>query len=245
MARILKATIGIRFSERMFRLSTHAGALIDNLLALRGKPLDSGDFETIGRDAHDMNIKVYSETAGKYLHIDLENVTYTVDLYDKGENFSFDTFLDNFSAIWNVINETLHCREIRRVGLVTERRFLKGNEPNRFLLDHLTTFKFDGFPAKFNLSFEVRKNTGPGGLPDPTKDDFINYLYFFYDSILDIEHSEPGAININLDVQRYFSPSLRDGPIAALRKLKAEYDKADQDLLARIKPFGLADGKPA
>ncbi|MBI5439463.1 MAG: hypothetical protein HY936_11070 [Nitrosomonadales bacterium] len=99
MAKICKATVGILFGERMFRLSSLSGALTDDLLALRGKSIASDSFETIGRDAHNFNLRLYNEDSGSYLNITLESITYTRDFYDSAAHFDFDTFLDDFQAI--------------------------------------------------------------------------------------------------------------------------------------------------
>lgn len=245
MAMIQKATVGILFSERMFRLSSLSGVLTDDLLALRGKIIDSDSFETIGRDPHNFNLRLYNEDAGVFLNITLESIVFTRDLYNSADHFDFDTFLDEFQAIWRAFDTRLKVPGIRRIGFVTEQRFQAGSNSNQLLVDRLTTLKFTGFPAKFHLSFEDRKNVGIGGLPDPTKDDFINVIRTYYDSLLDVEHPEADSINANLDVQRYYSPFFKGNPFDEIRKLKNEYDKAALKFIGDLNGFGIRDVKAA
>lgn len=245
MAKISKATVGVVFAERMFRLSSLSGVLTDDLLALRGKTIASDSFETIGRDAHNFNLRLYNEAVGSYLNINLESITYTRDLYDSAAHFNFDAFLDDFKAIWHAFDTLLNVPGIKRIGFVTEQRFQIGNNSNQLLVDSLTTLKTNGFPAKFHLTFEDRINVGTGGLPDPTKGDFVNIIRTYYDSLLDSEHPEADSINANLDVQRYYSPILKAKPFNEISKLKKEYDKAASKFIGDLNRFGISDVKAA
>ncbi|MBI5439464.1 MAG: hypothetical protein HY936_11075 [Nitrosomonadales bacterium] len=112
-------------------------------------------------------------------------------------------------------------------------------------MDKLTSLKSNGFPAKFHLSFEDRKNVGVGGLPDPAKDDFINVIRTYYDSLLDVEHPEADSINTNLDVQRYYSPIFKGAPFEEITKLKKEYDKTALRFTGDLNSFGISDVKAA
>lgn len=239
MAKILKATIGVLFTERIFRLSTHAGALTDDLLSLRGKKVDLDSFESIGRDPLNNSLRLYNEEAGIYLAINLESITFTYDLYDLDADFNFDNFFAKFQAIWETFDARIKAPDIRRIGYVTEQRFKLGSDPSGLLVEKLTTLKSEGFPAKFNLTFEDRKNVGHGGLPDPTKDDFINIIRSFYESSVDIEHPEECSINANLDVQRYFAPALKGSPLSEIKKLKNEYEKAALKFTIDISKLGI------
>jgi hypothetical protein len=247
MAKLLKATVGILFTERMFRLSSLSGELIDDLLSLRGKIIDSDDFQTFERDTHNTNLRLFNERSGKYLNINLESITLTHDLYDSEANFKFDTFIAEFEAIWSAVDTRLKLPNIRRIGFVTEQRFHTGSNSNQLLVDKLTTLKTSGFPAKFHLAFEDRLNVGIGGLPDPTKDDFINVIRAYYDSSIDIEHPEEDSINANLDVQRYYSPALKSKgfPVDEVRKLKRKYDEAESKFNSELTRFGISNAKSA
>lgn len=156
-------------------------------------------------------------------------------------HLDFNKFLDTFGQIWAVCDSRLKCGAIRRIGYVTEHQFEK-KDASAFWLNHLTTLKSQGFPAKFNLSFEDRKNTGKGGLPDPSNDDFINVIYNYYDSDLDTDHPEHNFVNANLDVQRYFSPPLRGNPLAEIKKLKGEYDNNYKKFSEHLISLGLKNG---
>lgn len=246
MNHIKKATVGIVLSERIFRLSTQAGALTDDLLALRGKKIDLDSFESVLWEPRSNTLRLFNDEAGIYLLANLEGITFTYDLYNLEEaTFQFDDFIAKFQSIWDVFNARIKASAIRRIGFVTEQRFEAGKNSSKLLVEKLTTIQSDGFPAKFNLSFEDRKNVGVGGLPDPTKDDFINIIRSYYDSLLDKEHPEDDCINANLDVQRYYNPALKGSPFDGIKKLKIEYDKAALKFAIDIKKLGINNGKAA
>ncbi|MBA4382555.1 MAG: hypothetical protein C0406_08325 [Sideroxydans sp.] len=180
-----------------------------------------------------------------YLVINLDSITFTYDLYELNADFKFDTFLAWFKAIWETFDARIKAPSIRRIGFVTEQRFYAGSESNKILVNSLTTVKPMGFPAKFHLTFEDRKDVGHGGLLDPTKDDFINIIRSFYDGSMDRDHPEDESINANLDVQRYFSPALKGAPFDAIKQLKAEYDKAAVKFGIEVDKLGIGDGKAA
>lgn len=226
MPKILKATLGVAFLKPMFRLSTLSGQLADDLLKLRGHAIPAGDFDSIARDQQNTTLSLYNANSSVLFNISQADATYTFDLYDSDGIFSFEKLFVQFQAIWNTADATLKFPAIRRIGFVTEQRLSTGVKSNDLLMDRLTTIKPNGFPARFHLTYDERLNSGHGGLPDPTKDDFINVIRTYYDSALDGQHSEPDAINANLDVQRYYTPPLTGSPFEEIKRLKIEYDKA-------------------
>ncbi len=226
MPKILKATLGIAFSSPMFRLSTYSGQLADELLKLRGKSVPDEYFATVGRDQQNSTLSLFSNDKGVFFNISQADITYTHDLYSSEEDFSFDAFFKQLQAIWTTTNNILKLPTITRIGYVTEQRYILGSKSNNLLIEKLTSLKPNGFPARFLLTYDERFNAGHGGLPDPTKDDFINIIRSYYDSSLDIHHPEQNAINANLDVQRYFSPHFSGTPFDEIMKLMKEYEKA-------------------
>ncbi|MGB8410942.1 MAG: hypothetical protein WCE58_13665 [Gallionella sp.] len=245
MAKINKATVGILFSEKMFRITSVFGSLTDDLLALSAKGIIADTFKTIGRDVHNSQLQLYNKETGVYFSIDLENITYTKDLYDSEANYDFAGHLAEFEALWKVMDSRLKFPSIRRIGYVTEQRVHAGETSNKLLVEKLSRIKPLGFTAKFLMTFEDRINVGYGGLPDPTKDDFINIIRAYYDSAIDAQHPEVDSINANLDVQRYYNPYLKGEPFADIKKLKKEYDKVALKFNDDLTMFGTDNAKAA
>lgn len=235
MSKIQKATIGIAFSTNMYRLSTLSGQLADELLKLRGNSIPNEYFANIGRgDLQNVSLSLFNKEIGVHFGITQTEISYTFDFYNSENIFSFEKFINQFEAIWNTSNSVLKFPLIRRIGFVTEQRIYAGSKSNNILLDNLTTMKPNGFPARFQLTYDDRINTGKSGLPDYTKDDFINIIRSYYDSLLDVNHPEPDHINGNLDVQRYYAPNLSGTPIEEIRKLKSHYDKASIEFVSHL-----------
>ena len=225
MKDVRKATIGIAFADRIFRISSVAGSLIDELLKLRGKELPAEYFSTVARDPYDNSITIYGQAEGAYFNVSQDSIAYTYDLYESKKILNYATFVKEFESIWKTTHSVLQLPAIRRIGFVTEQRVYAGKMSNNMLLERFTGFKPSGFPARVSLSFDERFNTGHGGLPDPTKDDFDNFIRTYDDSALDVQHPVSDAINGNLDVQRYYSPAFVGQPVQEIAALKERYDK--------------------
>jgi hypothetical protein len=209
------------------------------VLSLRGeKPIDDEYYTEVTRTNEPFAIQLKNEERGNILTVDLSNITFTKDFYDSGKQFDIEDVLKEFRAIWKQVNEVLHVKEVRRIGIVLEHQIEVGeNSASAALLTKLTSIASSGHVAKFMLHFEERSRTTKGGVPDLNKDDFINVIRDYYDSERDSDHPKEGHINVNLDVQRYYSPLLNGNvfdEVAVFRKqLAFEQDRLEKDLKQR------------
>lgn len=238
MMRIKKFTLGIRPSQKMFRVSSLHGSLVDSVLGLRGtKPIGDEYYSEISRSAEPMTIQLRSEEQGNTLTVDLDNIVFSKDLYNSEKRFDIDEVLDEFRAVWKQVNEVLHVKDIRRIGVVIEHQLAVKENPSAALLKKLTSITAGEHAAKFMLHFEERYRTSKGGIPDFKKDDFINVIRDYYDSERDADHPTDGHINANLDVQRYYSPLLTgnvfDEIVLFRQQLSKEQARFEQDLKQR------------
>ena len=168
---------------------------------------------------------------------------FSEDFYEDGRHFSYDTFLREFQLIWEAVQPILKIRDIRRIGFYAEHRFEAKAHPSVQLFEAITKLPRSPIVDKFSMQFEVRKPTGKGGLPDPVKDDFYNYITSIYDSSIDTEHPEVGFFNANLDVQRYYSPALNGDVPGAARAIAQEYQKAEPSFFEHLESLGLKHAK--
>lgn len=237
--RIKKITLGIRPSQKMFRVSSLHGTLVDSVLSLRGtKPIDDEYYKEITRSVEQGIIQLRNEDQGNTLRVDLENVVFIKDFYASEKQINVDDVLKEFRAIWKQINEVLRVRDIRRIGLVAEHRTaIEKDNPSAVLLKKLTSISAGAHPAKFILRFEDRRLTTKGGIPDFKKDDFTNVICDYYDSEVDAEHPKQDHFNANLDVQRYYSPlfngNVFDEVVAIRQQFSKEQDRVKSDLKQR------------
>jgi len=237
MPRIRKATLGVRSLQKMLRLSSLTGIILDAVLAARTKaPLDENYFTDFQRVNADQQLRLQSEERGHYLTIDTDQILFTHDFYVNDRQFDRDAFHAAFRVIWEAIDPVLKAREIRRVGFVAEYRFAATSE---HLLTNLTKMKAGGHIDKFQMSFETRHQTGKGGLPDPTKDDFFNVIRQIYDSAMDLDHATRGFVNANLDVQHYYAPALTSEIPRAALGLQQEFDKRAPLFFEELRAFGV------
>lgn len=237
--RIKKFTVGIRPSQKMFRISSLQGSLVDSVLNMRGtKPIDD-DYYTeisVSRGVEPPTLQIRNDVKGNLLIIEADNIVFTKDLYDSEKQFDEEEALKEFRAIWKQVNDVLHVKDIRRIGIVVEQQFAT-DKPSFELIKKLTSLTTGEHVAKFLLRFEERFRTEKGGIPDPKTDDFINVISDYYDSERDIDHPKEGHINVNIDVQRYFAPlfngNVFDEITVFRNRVSKEQSRFEQDLKQR------------
>jgi hypothetical protein len=240
-----KLLVGVRTVEKMFRVTSMGGLIVDAVLAMRDKPpLDANYFTGIQRAESGTSTRLFHEERGHELIVDLENVIFIHNCYKNDKDTDFDVFLSAFAVIWPAVQGILKVKDIRRIGLVAEYRFPLQHSSTK-LLSALTRFNTQGIYDKFNLQYETRRGTGMGGLPDPTKDDFFNAIRHIYDSAMDRDLPQEGHYNANLDVQRYYAPAFNGNVVDEAKKLRGELGKQLPLLLAELQRLGLHHAEAA
>lgn len=242
MIQVSKFTIGIRPSSKMFRITSLSGSLIDSILELRGsKLIHDNYFSEVSRNQDSGGISLKDESGTNTLRIDLDNIIFTKDHYESEKKLNIETTLNEFHELWKVVNASLKIHDIRRIGLVAEHRFpTTKNNAGKLLLDKLTSLESHNHPAKLTLRYEDRRLTKEGAIPDIKKSNFINVIREYYDSELDIDHPEDDNVNVNIDVQQYYSPLLNGSIFQEIIKLKKVFDEERTKLGKDLKSKGIA-----
>ena len=239
MIRISKFAIGIQPSQKMFRVSSLRGSLVDTVLSLRGtKPFDDEYYTEVSRNVEQGTVQLRNEELGNVLRIDQDRVVFTKDYYLSEKAHDINDAIQEFRTIWKHLNEELRARNIRQIGIAAEHQIpAKDAKASEALLGALTSITTVGHPAKFILKIEDRRFPTKGGIPDLKKDDFINVGRQFYDSDHDADHAKAGHINANIDVQRYYSPLFNGNvfdEVTVLQKLfLEEKNRLEDDLKKR------------
>lgn len=240
----LKLSIGIRPSRAMFRFSSLSGTLIDEILNSTEKSkLSKKLFKHVEQDGDKSHFRLVGE--GCSLFVGVNDVQYSVDRYESKNVLDTESEIDRFIAIFSVINASLRIRDIRRIGMVCEYRMPSNTDlPSRELLEKFTSFRTEGFPAKFQLQFEHRHPiAGTTGVPDFRTDDFWNVIESYYDGEVDADHSAGKQINLMLDVQRYYKPLLEEKVDGAIRSLADKYKKQFAYFSEKATTLGLVNGR--
>lgn len=244
MAKMRKLTIGVMPFAKMFRVHSLAGAATDAVLELRNKGLPESYFVEVGSNAERTAYRVSSGDQSRNLHIADENIAFVKDVHDSDDSINFRSTLDEFRIIWGALQKVLAIKNIRRIGMVAEYRFsVKHPHPSVWLRDNLLKFESRRAADKFSLRFEEREFAKDGLAPDPKKADYLNYIYHYYDSAIDASHPNPGFVDVNLDVQRYFAPLLTGDVISELSTLHRHFQRAEQKTLDDMKRLGASDGE--
>lgn len=241
MIRIKKFIVGIRSSQKMFRVSSLHGSLVDSVLSLRGnKPIDDEYYTEISRGIEQGTIQLRNEDLGNTLRIDLESIVFIKDFYASEKQIDIDDILQEFRSIWKHVNEVLHVRGIRRIGIAAEHQFaVEKDSPSTHLVRKLTSISPHAHPAKFILQFEERRFNTKNGPLDLKKDDFINVICNYYDSEVDSEHPRQDHINANLDVQRYYAPLFNGNVFDEVAILHQLFSKEKHGFEADLRKRGL------
>lgn len=241
MIEIDKFVIGVMPASRMFRVPSVVGLVIDKILSERGGKMLSDDYYSEVASSNEKNsYKLLNNELGNSLIISLDNIIFTKDFYDKDYAFNYKQVVSEFTCIWQIINEYLKISDIRRIGVLAEHQFnVEPQNSNKKLLDLLTVFAGYRHPAKFHLHFENRHSTPEGLAPDIEKSDYINVIYDVYDSEIDANHSKKGAVNANIDVQRYYSPLLKSNIPEQVSKINTIFQREKDDFESFLNKQGL------
>ena len=225
---IRKFTFGVLPFAKMFRVHGLGGAATDAVLKVRGQGLSDSYFDEIGVNAERTAYRLTGEDQINSLHITEESITFTKDLHEADGVFNFRKSLEDFKVIWQALQSSLAVSDIRRLGMVAEYRYsVPHKHPSMWLREKLLTLPSTQVTDKFTLRFEERRFAADGIAPDPKKADFINYIYQYYDSALDMSHPLPGYVDVNVDVQRYFAPMLTSNVIEECSKLHRHFETAE------------------
>lgn len=210
MPKLKKLLVGIRPASKMFRIPSIDGLIIDALLALRGvKPISDEYYKEIATNHEQGTFRLQNSELGNILRVDMSNVILIKDAYDLESHINIEKAFTEFESIWTTLNEILEIHDVRRIGIAAEYQIsLDEKNPNIEVMEKLCKLKRPTHPGKFHLRFEDRRPTKDGLAPDIEKSDFVNVIFDFYDSEMDSEHPTQGAINANIDYQKYYSPLL-------------------------------------
>ncbi len=220
----------------MFRVSSLAGQIIDEILSNQGKKHLADDYYSeVSTMADTGAFALINKKLGNILSVKRNDITFTKDAYTlQNKNISISKTIKEFSAIWNILNNQLKVRDIRRIGIVAEHQVKKDNQ-SKLLLNALTSFKTPAHPGKFLLRYEDRRPTKEGITPDINKSDFINVIYNYYDSEIDQQHPTKNAINMNIDLQRYYSPLISSNINDEIHKLAKQFEGEERQFIELLK----------
>lgn len=243
MIRIKKFVVGIKSAQKMFRITSLGGSLIDAILSARGDKLLGEEYYTeVGRSHESGIVQLTNEELGNSLQVDTENVIFSKSTFSSDKRVDVERALSEFRFLWKQLNEVMRVRDIRRIGVAAEHQIpINGKSPSEVLLGKITTFVAKKNPAKFHLQLESRRHTtNAAGIPDHKRDDFINVIHHYYDSALDVDHPLSDHFNANLDVQRYYSPLLNSNIFDAAELVYRDFSKEAELLEKDLKERGLA-----
>lgn len=238
-----KILIGIKPHQRMFRVPSLMGIAVDDVLALRGgNDFDEEYYSQVTRNFDQGFVLLKGDGGRNTLRIDQEGVTFSRSCYKKeGLELHADKVLHEFQLIWKKVNDVFKVKDVRRIGMVGEYRIqVEDGAATQKLLPSLITINHPADNAKFHMHVERGEHVrAKHGMPDPTKDDMWNVILDIYDSGLDADFPASDGINVNFDVQRYYSPFLNSGLQPEVQKLKVKLHEARQGIARQLSEKGI------
>jgi hypothetical protein len=241
---IKKIVIGVRPATKLYEVWTNWGGVADAVIAgvaqrpFRKPNLFSGIAE-VARPPGGM--RLLSEDRSLSLSVSSEDIIYTRHTYSSAASLNVESANEEFSGLWGIVNSLLHIQSVRRIGIVAEHR-LEADEPSKILLEKLTRLPLTDLkiPTRLNFHFENRIPLPDGAAPDVETSDFINVIYALYDSVLDADNPTDKSINCNIDVQRYYAPSITGNDVTSeLRRLKGQFDKQRHEYDDLLRGLGI------
>ena len=241
MTHVRKITIGIQPIDKIYRVHSLGGAVVDAILGLRLKELPEDYFEEVALAQGAQNGYKISGRKGENVLVFTESqLVFTRDYHESGSHFAFDKVAAEFRAIWTAANSVLQMVNVRRIGIVAEclyavpHKSVSGWLRSRLLA---APFQAEGMHSdRFTLRFEERELAKDGIVPDSKKADFLNAICTIYDNAHDDTHPSPGLLVLSSDTQRYFAPVISGRTVPEeLLKLRKHYEasigKFEQQLL--------------
>jgi hypothetical protein len=236
--------IGIQFSERMFRLPSVGGLLIDEILKLRTTDKKIGlDFfsqvNTPNVGAVDYAISIMSSNKENELIIRAYDFVFKKTAKSSISAINIEKTIEEFIILWKAANKIINFNETRRIGFVGEFRSKesKKGEGSNELLRALTKFQAKGQCSKFQLQFEDRELKPDGGVVDPEIDDYWHRIYSYYTSKID-ETPDDEMLNANVDLQKYYNPAKKD-PVNELKIVLQQFKKEKENFKKKMKELGI------
>lgn len=240
--------IGIQFNEKMFRLPSLGGIVIDDILNLRNndKRLGSSYFSYVSTPINSINaindysISLVDEKKVNELTILQDQFVFKKTSSNTTSSLNIDKTIEEFTILWKTANKSISFGDIRRIGFVGEYLIDKKTAAvGPLLVDCLTKFNKPESCSTFRLTFEDRKLNKSGDIPNAETADFWNTIFTFYNSEAD-ETPEKGKIYANIDLQKYYNPTKTD-PIKELTIIKNTFNNDIRKFKETVKEMGLCD----
>lgn len=237
---IRKLTIGILSKERLFKVPSLWGVLIDEILSLRGDGLSETFFKHIGATENQGIVLLADEKRENSLRIDINGIILTKDTYDSGIHVDQKEVIAAFTTIWNTVQKVVQVRQVARIGIVAE-QYIEGKSksPSATLAKNLTNLSIEGHPAKFSINFQSRKTLEVVPEERVNETQFKNVIYQIYDSSADSEHPVPDRITLSVDLQKYYWPPLKKRILDEVEALGFDLPKEIAVAKAALKKAGV------
>jgi hypothetical protein len=236
--------IGIQFNEKMFRLPSLGGIIIDEVLKLRGseKKIKDSYFTKVSTpitSANEYTISLIDDEGENTLSILPDQFIFKKRVITSKSTVNVEKAIQDFQVFWKTVNKIVDFPSARRIGFVAEFRIDEKETDNAGpeLVDTLTKIKKPNSCSRFKLEFEDRDLSKGGSRSSIETDDFWNRLFTFYISDMD-EKPEKGKINANIDLQKYYSPAKAD-PIKELAEFKTRFKTEKAKFKEQLIELGL------
>ena len=238
-------TVGIKFNERMFRLPSIGGLVIDEVLKLREseKKIKASYFTLVSTpvtESNEYSISLIDDNKLNSLAILPDQFVFKKTSAEDGSAVNVEKAINEFQIFWKVANKIADFPSVRRIGFVGEFRLneRKAGDSGRQLIDTLTKFSVPDSCGRFQLTYEDRDLMTNGSRASTGSDDFWNNIFTYYISDSD-ETPEKGKINANIDVQKYYSPAKTD-PLKELSVIKKRFSEDKDKFKKQLNELGLS-----
>lgn len=227
--RIYRYVIGILFHQKMHRLSSLNGSVIDEILRQQtDRGIPDIPLTMVSKNNKDGTIAITNEDRSTEIHISPDHFIVKNSVIDGDASATFEKAFEKFRICWEISNEILAFPPIRRIGIVAEFHLRPRGDAGATLVKSITKLPVKGQVSLPRFSFhEKRRIDGSNEPIDAEFDNFENLIRGFYLSEMDETPTE-GYITAMLDLQRFYNPVKREPlkEISSLRKRFSEEKEA-------------------
>lgn len=207
-SKLKKILVGIRFQQRLFKVFSIGGEIVDSLLDTRGdKGVDDDYFEQISISKEKDAYEVFSIEKGNSCKITLESIIMTKRAVGD-DPIDIDKLRKDVNLFYEKIREILRIREINRIGIIFEfeTEVNASKNVNKFLYDNFLNYTHEGIPSNFTLKTAFKTPTEEGWANPKDVKDYYNAIVQFGVKYGEDRNPIEDLLFISLDVQRYFYP---------------------------------------
>lgn len=238
MFSIKKLTASIRPARKIFSVRSEWGRIFDLAISLEGsKHFRDIKFSNFSEVSPEDRFTLSSPNSEIVFGLSSADISLTTHTYSSKAHLKIEDFQAQFESLWEIANKILHIQNIHFIGIVAEHRSSANEGGGKRVAQKIPDVPITGSDTK--AAFHIEEIFPLDSHNSATTSNRLVTVLDVYDSRMDTDHKEKDAVNINLDVQRIYTPSFNGDVKAEFGKHSYEFQKRWTGLKDSLRNSGL------